>query len=117
MGLRLWKELTPKLIAMRVLTEPDLLALEILCNSYSEYREADEVIQDEGLTYESSTVTGATKIAKRPEIEIRADAHRRVLRLLQEFGLTPSARAGVAVPPGESDDPFAAFMKGKVGHA
>ncbi|MGK2857915.1 MAG: phage terminase small subunit P27 family, partial [Thermoanaerobaculia bacterium] len=114
-ALKLWKEIIPKLVDMRVLTEADLLALEILCNSYHEYRQADEVIQEEGLTYETATVSGATKITKRPEVEIRADAHRRLLRMIQEFGITPSARTGVKVPDGEVEDPFASYMGAKSG--
>lgn len=109
-GADLWRQLGPRLIRSKVLAEIDLAAFGMLCNAYHEFRRADEVIAKEGLTYETTTTTGDTKYAKRPEVEIRADAFRRTLRMMQEFGLTASSRSGVQADPGKPADPFGDFM-------
>lgn len=107
----LWREIGPRLITSKVLSAVDLSAFALLCNSYSEFRQADEAITDHGgLTYESTTTTGALKITARPEVAIRADAYRRTLRMMQEFGLTASSRAGVHAEPSAPADPFADLL-------
>jgi P27 family predicted phage terminase small subunit len=93
-----WKEISTLLGDMRVLTKADRKALELLCDAYSEYRDARAVIQKDGATYEAITEAGSIIVRSRPEVAISSDAWRRVKTMLSEFGLTPSSRSRIQVP-------------------
>lgn len=109
-GQSLWRRLAKKLNAMNLESEGDRNALEILCSAYEEWREAREIVIDEGLTYERKTAQGEVMIVARPEVAIAADAMRRVHRLLLEFGLTPSARSRVTAGEAPTVDPMEEFL-------
>lgn len=115
----LWSSLGPMLLEMRVLTLADAPALELLCDTYAEWREAREVVEREGMTYEceqwapAEPVEGEpTKvmIRQRPEVAIAADAAKRLRAMLTEFGLTPSARTRVKTSDAPSADPVRDLM-------
>lgn len=108
----LWVELMPQLRAMRVLTQADVIALRVLCEVYAEYRAARTVVERDGMTHVSIAESGFEMIMKRPEVGIAADAQRRLLRLMQEFGLTPSARSAIKVPEAPPADPLSDFLRG-----
>ena len=84
-----------KTYEMRIVTEADKMALELLAESYSEYRKAIEIIKDKGLTYSIRDRSGNEIIKPRPENLIKDKAMNRMRSLLTEFGLTPSSRARV----------------------
>ena len=84
-GLELWGELAPMLARMGVLTLADRHALALLCDSFTRWREFPE------------------NVARRSEWR----------RLLAEFGLTPSSRSSIKVPPAAPADPLADFLKKK----
>lgn len=110
-----WKRIAPELKAMGVLTLADGAGLELLVDAYAQYRAADDVIQDKGLTYMTESENGVMHRA-RPEVAMRSDAWRRVRAMLAEFGLTPSSRSRVSAAGAEEEkDPFEEFMKN--GHA
>lgn len=93
-GADAWEFFGAELLKLGVLTVRDGAALELLCDAYAEWRAAREVVQREGMTYESGTKNGHAVIAH-PAVRIAADAWRRMHRMLVEFGLTPAARARV----------------------
>ena len=84
-----------KTYEMRIITEADKMALELLAESYSEYRRAIEIIKEKGLTYSIRDRSGNEIIKPRPENLIKDKAMNRMKSLLPEFGLTPSSRARV----------------------
>ena len=84
-----------KTYEMRIITEADKMALELLAESYSEYRRAIEIIKEKGLTYIINDRNGNQIIKPRPENLIKDKAMNRMTGLLTEFGLTPSSRARV----------------------
>jgi P27 family predicted phage terminase small subunit len=100
-----WKEIGGHLKNMNVLNVEDSKALELLCDAYSEWRDARAVIQREGSTYETDTENGV-RHWNRPEVSVANDAWRRVKSMLSEFGLTPSSRSKIQVNGSEADDPF-----------
>src|SRR5215204_4108204 len=75
-SLRAWRDLAPRLRAMRVLTEADRDALALLCDAYGELVECRQVIAREGRVYETDGQSVMTRT--RPEVAIAADAWRRV---------------------------------------
>ena len=110
-GKATWRQLVTLLRSMRLESAGDRRALELLVGAYEEWREARELVQREGMTYERSTAQGERIICAHPAVAIQADAMRRVQRLLLEFGLTPSARSRVQVGEPEAVDPMDAFLK------
>ncbi|MBF8255859.1 MAG: phage terminase small subunit family [Anaerolineales bacterium] len=119
-----WRQIAPVLTGMGLLTTADPHALALLCDAYAEFLEAREVVRKKWMTYESRTTfeeedeEGETKIVvsvmvrARPEVKIASDAWKRIRAMMQEFGLTPSARTRVkGQGEGEADE-LEAWMKG-----
>jgi P27 family predicted phage terminase small subunit len=112
-GQAFWRELVAVLDSARVLTSADITALVMLCEAWSEYRAADDVVQAEGLTYTAQTASGHI-VRPHPCVAIRADAWRRVERMLGKFGLNPSDRTRVKQrPPAAESDPSDGYFEGR----
>lgn len=94
-GQKAFSELSTLLHDMSVLTQADELALTLLCDAYSEYKKAKEVVNELGSTMEVTSREGNIKSVIRPEVQIANQSFVRVFQLLKEFGLTPSSRAKV----------------------
>ena len=94
-GQKAFSELSTLLHDMSVLTQADELALTLLCDAYSEYKKAKEVVNELGATMEVTSREGNSKSVIRPEVQIANQSFVRVFQLLKEFGLTPSSRAKV----------------------
>jgi P27 family predicted phage terminase small subunit len=87
-----WDRVAPHLEAMRTLTAADTTALAVYCEAVARWRGLAElvaksppVIQREGL------------LVKNPAYSQARDAAIEVRMFAREFGLTPSARAGIRV--------------------
>lgn len=98
-------ELSNLLFDMSVLTEADTLSLTLLCDAYSEYKKAKEIINELGATMQVTSREGNTKSVVRPEVQIANQSFVRVFQLLKEFGLTPSSRAKVNAIENASNTP------------
>tara|TARA_R100001198_G_C5204309_1_gene192122 strand:+ start:426 stop:899 length:474 start_codon:yes stop_codon:yes gene_type:complete len=94
-GQKAFAELSTLLYDMSVLTQADELALTLLCDAYSEYKKAKEIVNELGSTMEVVSREGNSKSVIRPEVQIANQSFVRVFQLLKEFGLTPSSRAKV----------------------
>lgn len=106
-----WGRLTAMLDRIGVLTEADALALERLCDCYSEILECRVLIARDGRTYSSIRTEGEgddvqemVLIKANPAVAMLADADRRFKGYLVEFGLTPAARSKVQAKGGDGDD-------------
>lgn len=86
---REWKRIAPILERLGLLTEIDGTALVGYCQSYARWRQCQEVLSKEGLTFK--TESGYT--AARPEVAIGNRALIEVRAFCAQFGMTPSARA------------------------
>ena len=94
---REWTELVKLLSGMHVLTKADKLALWGACVCYADAKEADKILQAEGLTVMSGPDGDIPK--KHPAVAIKADSLRLLKGYLIEFGLTPASRARVEQLP------------------
>jgi P27 family predicted phage terminase small subunit len=94
-GQKAFSELSNLLHDMSVLTQADELALTLLCDAFSEYKKAKEVVNKLGSTMEVISREGNSKSTIRPEVQIANQSFVRIFQLLKEFGLTPSSRAKV----------------------
>ncbi len=110
-----WMELRPLLEKIKVVTEADRKALELLCDAYSEYRAYREVVRREGATYQVTTKRGGTMYRMRPEVAAAQDAWKRTRAMLAEFGLTPAARSKVKVLKETADDPYERYRRKRKG--
>jgi P27 family predicted phage terminase small subunit len=98
-----WRRVVPLLSGMGVLADTDILAVERLCMCWQELQDADLALEMlGGTTYESRSAKNGFMRRSHPEVAQRADAERRLLALFGQFGLTPSARARLAVPGGNA---------------
>jgi len=104
-GQKAFSELSNLLHDMSVLTQADELALTLLCDAYSEYKNAKEIVNQLGATVEIMSREGNSKPTIRPEVQIANQAFVRVFQLLKEFGLTPSSRAKVNAIENASSTP------------
>lgn len=138
-GRTFWRQIQPILDEMGVMTTADPQALALLCDVLAEYVEARDLVRRYGMTYESQTMNAHTKrvlnaeeepdededvfdpnamsvmIRPRPEVRIASDAWRRARAMMQEFGLTPSARTRVKGDPKDEEDEFEQMMRGSRG--
>lgn len=114
-----WGKLCVLLDRMGVLTEADAMALERLCDCYSEILECRELIARDGRTYSSIRGIGdedspieQVLMKANPAVAMLADADRRFKGYLVEFGLTPAARSKVQVKNDGDDkkDPLQEFF-------
>ncbi len=95
-----WDHYALMLENVGILTIVDGIALQQLCECFSEWFKYDQAIRESGATY--TTPSGMIRV--RPEVRLRTEARRDLLRLLKEFGLTPASRPSVrAVETGNAD--------------
>ena len=84
---------------VNVITEADDFALQLLVEAYSDYVSARDFLYNASgkyqPTYETITQTGSKIERPLPQVSMAADAWRRVLTMLAEFGITPAARSRV----------------------
>jgi P27 family predicted phage terminase small subunit len=109
-----WHRLGRRLATLRVITEGDAEALELLCSAYAEYRATLAVVTRRGRTYSTRTANGII-VRKRPEAAIASEAWWRVKSMLIEFGLTPSARTRITAADAtdETGDQVETFLFGR----
>ena len=119
LALRKWHESVPVLRRMRVLTEADVEPWSRYCLKWADWMQARDKCKQFGrdnITMEPdpNRTDGKLRIKwTQPHswaVEERA-LHRDLLRLEQEFGLTPSSRSQVTIHANPADDPIAAFVK------
>jgi P27 family predicted phage terminase small subunit len=117
-----WRELVPILSRARILALTDTTALVLLAKAYGRWRSYEDFLEANGETYETGrpitskegdVVAATGKILRpRPEVAMRDKAEDRLVRLLIEFGMTPSARVRVSALPELVGDPAEEFLRG-----
>lgn len=90
-----WNALAPVLDRIGVLTEIDAGALGRYCDAWSKWFQAKEVIDREGLTFETEDKWGEVKIKPRPEFASYMKLGAELRAMEAEFGLTPAARSRI----------------------
>jgi len=88
-----WQRLVEILLAMRMLTEADYIALGNLCQAYSTLIAAQKQLNKSGILYK----TKSGYVQQSPLLGIITAQTTIVKNLLREFGLTPSSRTRVSV--------------------
>ena len=111
----MWKRLVPQLENMGVLCRIDGNALARYCEMWARWREASEFIAKNGEAYpikdKNGKIVGFRSLPQsRTVSHLAAD----LLRLEQQFGMSPAARVGLCtgeMRTGSSDDKAARFFR------
>jgi len=107
-----WKKLYKVLDEMSLLSSADHLSMELYAQAYQDYRKACVNVEKFGQVI--VTVKGGRTYAARNPFDIVQERKALLLvRLLTEFGLTPSSRARVHAMPKQKNDPFTEFLKAR----
>lgn len=81
-----WTHICKMLEAMNMQTPANLDALEVYCKTYATWRDAVKILHDEGLVI-GDKVNPMQRVVK--------DCSEVMIRLLVQFGLTPSSRSTI----------------------
>ena len=92
-----WVRVTAELSDMGLLTLADRAALTAYCTAWSRWVEAEAMVKKFG-TIVKSPEKGFPM--KSPYLSIADQALETMRKLMVEFGLTPSSRSRIRVPPG-----------------
>jgi len=98
----IWQQVTELLDNMGILTVADGLALERYCRLFVRWRKAEAELasKNDQMVYAITDDAGTVKsIQQLPHVAIARTLSAELSRLEQQFGLTPSARAGLGMSP------------------
>lgn len=105
-----WERVVPIFAGMRVLTEADGPMLAQYCDAFSLLQMAREDIGAHRTACKSAAGTPKGS----PAVAAAVAARAQMIKILAEFGGSPSSRGRLAVSPDEKQsDPFAEFLKRK----
>lgn len=103
-----WDRIGQQLLSHDLITGVDGELLALLVEAILEYQAATAEIGKDGLT--SMTDKGYSYVT--PAVAIRTAAWKKIGWCLRQFGMTPSARAGMkVVPHGKDSDEFEEILK------
>lgn len=109
-----WKQLTPLLLPTGVLSKLDGNALARYVQLWARWKKAELFIQKNGDVYPIKDEAGKIKCLQQfPQVAIAHKLAALLGRLEQEFGLTPSARSRIALPPGTVAPPANDLINGR----
>lgn len=99
-----WGRLAGELISLKLLTALDTTMLEVYCESYEQYRQAEAEIKTHFKKFKKYTVTYTNKAnneneVPHPALRIKREALDIMRSVGSEFGFTPASRTKLKVPP------------------
>jgi P27 family predicted phage terminase small subunit len=105
-----WARVRVVVEGMGVATRADSAGAALYCHHFSVWRRAWQTIDREGMTIETDTT-----VKSHPAVGIANTAAREMAKLLGQFGMTPSARAGLHVRETPAEGSVADYFKPKGG--
>ena len=91
-----WKQTVKYLYDAKLMTNMDIDALTIYCESYARWADANENIQKDGVIIMQDSHDGSVQYPKQnPYLMVQQKAFDQMKAMLIEFGMTPSARTRV----------------------
>lgn len=119
-ALQKWAEVTPVLSRMRVLTEADVETIARYCALWEQWKKNYDFVRRNGdvLTiFETDPTDPAKKRQRVKYMQVTPYASQMtklavlLLRIEQEFGLTPSSRSQVTIHADRESDPLTSFIQ------
>ena len=107
-GKQFWRQYAPICLQMGTLDALSLTLFEALCGLWHQFMAMEEQIQREGLVR-----PGPRGPRAHPLLSARNRTLQQVLRLMDDFGLSPLGRQrlGISWPPEDDADPFSRFLE------
>ena len=100
-------------IGLNSSTYTEMIAL-VAMRTY-EIAALSEVIEQEGMTYTTTSTVGDTVHKMRPEVGQRNEAIKNLQALLKEFGLSPASRTSIKIAitktTGDDDNPYSKMTR------
>ena len=112
-ALRMWHHITAIIDAMGILTEADGIMLCRYCLLWEEWNDCQAKVAELGTSYVVETKSGDKMARMYPHAQRYQKLTDQMLRLEQEFGLSPSSRASVRVPGGKRSKKKSRFFEKK----
>lgn len=88
-----WYRITPKLEKLGLISQFDRAALAAYCQLYGRWVECEKVLKKNGILY--TTPTGIKR--KSPILVIANESFNLMLKVITDFGMTPSSRSRLSV--------------------
>lgn len=103
-----WEVLSAELLEKNLMTNVDVFSLAMACDAYAQYVKATRMVRSKGQTMAHTNKSGATNLVENPAVRIAHKYFQMFKSMCSEFGLSPAARARLALPTAEKPkDPFA----------
>ena len=107
LGLEVWNEMAPLLVRMGVFTQADRFLLTRYCLLQEQFANVVKHVREHGMT--QLTQTGYSQITA--EGSLFKTLPSELLKIEQQFGMTPAARTSIKVSNASSpENPLAAFI-------
>lgn len=112
-GLAVWEEMAPLLLSMGVFTQADRRVLSRYCLLTEQFQRAVDHVRENGMT--QITQTGYSQLSAEGSLVKTLSAE--LLRIEQQFGMTPASRSTIKVSPHAAapENPLTAFVKSRSG--
>lgn len=108
-----WRAIGKQLERAGYVSEIDSVALRGLCEFFERYLQAKSHIDEHGLTVTHYFKDGQKEVAN-PSVAIAKESWGEVVKLLKQFGMTPSSRTGLPVAESAAADDTDAILGLKV---
>lgn len=105
---KVFKQIAKELEHTKLITNVDIHALALWCDAYVNYINCTKIIEQEGLMVEYTNKAAETNKVAHPLMTKKKQLAEQMRALASEFGLTPAARAKLAIPkdPPKEPTPF-----------
>jgi P27 family predicted phage terminase small subunit len=100
-----FRRIVSELSELGLITNVDIVALAAYCDAYSDYVKCTKLIAEEGLMVQYTNKAAETNKVPHPLLTKKKQLHEQMKSLAAEFGLTPAARAKLAMPKQEKKEP------------
>ena len=111
-----WRQLTPLLQQMGVLSLVDAHALARYCALWARWRRVEQFIEQHGEVFPIKDEEGRVRYLQQfPQVGVANKLATQLTRLEQEFGMTPSARTRIRVETEREPDDLELFIASKPG--
>ncbi len=95
-----WARMAAKLHPLGLLTEIDVPALELYCETYARWLDAKDKVTEKGAVL----VTSNGNLVQNPYLAVANKSQDQMLKILAEFGMTPSSRTRVSASVPDADN-------------
>ena len=95
-----WCEVCSELDHLGILATADIWALQTLCQTFKAWAEAEQYLNENGMSYSTVTREGVEIRKAHPEVAVSRECRTSLLQQYKTFGLNPGARATIGLEMG-----------------